>query len=355
MALVWDARIAQAGVPGRTAGRDQRFDHDVRPAFTAKMSCSRVNPQAGCNPIKDVTLSFASPVARETILAATLNTADGKKLTPKIADDDRNDAWLTQVRFTGPLPQNVDATLVLPADVTDQSGRRLQTQSNFPLKFHIDRAPPLVKFAAEFGILEAGEGGVLPVTVRWVEASLVQANLKMPANILKVGDDDAAIARWLKRVDEADNSDYREERDATGKEVTVNYTGSKSVFDGAPAGGERRDMVLSPPAGGKEFEVVGIPLGEKGFHVVEIASPELGAALLGRKSTRYVATAALVTNMAVHFKWGREGSLAWVTALDTGLPVSGAEIRVTDSCTGRLLARGNADKAGRRPLPRGFP
>ena len=59
------------------------------------------------------------------------------------------------------------------------------------------------------------------------------------------------------------------------------------------------------------LEVVGIPLTAKGFHVVEIASPELGAALLGRKATRYVASAALVTNMAVHFKWGRDGSLAW--------------------------------------------
>src|SRR3546814_5240618 len=69
----------------------------------------------------------------------------------------------------------------------------------------------------------------------------------------------------------------------------VNYTGTKSVFVGAPSGGERRDMQLTPPGGGKAFEVVGIPLTEKGFHVVEIASPELGAALLGRKSTRYVA------------------------------------------------------------------
>src|SRR3546814_10745398 len=115
-------------------------------------------------------------------------------------------------------------------------------------------------------------------------------------------------------------------KNAAGKDVTVNYTGTKSVFVGAPSGGERRDMQLTPPGGGKAFEVVGIPLTEKGFHVVEIASPELGAALLGRKSTRYVATSALVTNMAVHFKWGREGSLAWVTALDTGLPVPGAEI-----------------------------
>ncbi len=342
MALVWDARISQAGVPSRTAGRDQRFDHDVRAAFTAKMSCNRINPQAGCNPIKDVVLSFAAPVARDTALAATLNTSDGKRLAAKFDDDDRGDAYLTQVRFTGPLPQNVDATLVLPADIADQSGRKLQNQSNFPLKFHIDRAPPLVKFAAEFGILEAGEGGVLPVTVRGVESSLVQANLKMPATALRVGDDDAAIARWLKRVDDADDTDYREEKNAAGKDVTVNYTGTKSVFDGAPAGG-------------KEFEVIGVPLAEKGFHVVEIASPELGAALLGRRATRYVATAALVTNMAVHFKWGREGSLAWVTSLDTGFPVAGAEIRVSDSCTGRLLARGTADKAGRLAFAGGLP
>ncbi|MBL0916792.1 MAG: alpha-2-macroglobulin, partial [Sphingopyxis sp.] len=81
MALVWDARISQAGVPSRTAGRDQRFDYDIRPAFTAKMSCSRVNPQAGCNPLKDINVSFAAPVARETALAATLNTADGKRYT----------------------------------------------------------------------------------------------------------------------------------------------------------------------------------------------------------------------------------------------------------------------------------
>ncbi|MCW5647804.1 MAG: alpha-2-macroglobulin, partial [Sphingopyxis sp.] len=98
MALVWDARISQAGAPSRTAGRDQRFDHDVRSAFTARMACSRVNPQAGCNPVKDVTLSFASPVARDTALAATLTTADGKRLSPKVADSDKNDAYLTSVR-----------------------------------------------------------------------------------------------------------------------------------------------------------------------------------------------------------------------------------------------------------------
>ena len=53
------------------------------------------------------------------------------------------------------------------------------------------------------------------------------------------------------------------------------------------------------------MEVVGIPLAGPGFYVVELQSPRLGAALLGKPQPMYVPTAALVTNLAVHFKWGR--------------------------------------------------
>ncbi|MEY4270975.1 MAG: hypothetical protein RLZZ58_2191, partial [Pseudomonadota bacterium] len=97
------------------------------------------------------------------------------------------------------------------------------------------------------------------------------------------------------------------------------------------------------------------PLKAPGFYVVQLASPQLGAALLGRPATRYVIAGALVTNMAVHFKWGRESSLAWVTALDTGRPVAGADVRVTDSCTGREMARGTADASGRLMITAGLP
>ncbi len=45
-------------------------------------------------------------------------------------------------------------------------------------------------------------------------------------------------------------------------------------------------------------------------------------------------TAALVTNLAVHFKLGRESSLVWVTRLDDGKPVEGARVDVRD-CAGR--------------------
>jgi uncharacterized protein YfaS (alpha-2-macroglobulin family) len=98
----------------------------------------------------------------------------------------------------------------------------------------------------------------------------------------------------------------------------------------------------------RPFEVVGIPLAA-GFHVVEIASPLLGQALLdarhGGQRTMYVRTTALVTNLAVHFKLGRENALAWVTTLDKGAPVAGATVRVS-SCDGKELATATTDAQG---------
>src|SRR3546814_8636284 len=97
----WSSDVCSSDlVPTRTAGRDQRFDYDVRPAFTAKMACSRVNPQAGCNPIKAVTLKFASPVARATALAATLTTADGQRLAAKTRSEEHTSELQSLMRIS---------------------------------------------------------------------------------------------------------------------------------------------------------------------------------------------------------------------------------------------------------------
>ena len=78
----------------------------------------------------------------------------------------------------------------------------------------------------------------------------------------------------------------------------------------------------------------------------------LGSSLLderhGANRTMYVRTAALVTNLGVHFKLGRENSLAWVTTLDKGSPVAGAQVRVSD-CRGKEVATVHMDSAGVRP------
>lgn len=348
MALVWDAHIADSA--GKTVAKDQRFDFTVRKPFTARFACSRVNPQAGCNPVKDATVSFTAPIPRDVALKARITFADGSSRAPTLSNDDKGNAELSDLTFKGPFPEAASATVTLPGGIVDASGRKLANAMRFPLGVQFDRMPPLVKFAAPFGILEAGEGGVLPVTVRAVEPGLAKTVVGVTGASLKVDGSDGAVADWLRKIDDAQDNDFREEKDARGKTHTVNYTGAKSLLAGKGSA-----MKLDLPGKGKEFEVVGIPLEKPGFYVVELASPALGKALLGRNAPRYVSAGALVTNMAVHFKWGRGNSLAWVTALDSGKPVAGAAVRVSDSCTGKMLAQGTTNAQGVLSIVSGLP
>jgi alpha-2-macroglobulin len=346
MALVWGADIA--GAAGKRAGADQRFDYTVRKAFAARWECTRVNPQAGCSPVEKAFVRFTAPIALSDAQRIRLTTADGREIAPEFDKDEAKRATISDVTFAAPLPFETTGKLSIPDGIKDESGRVLSNAQRFPLDVRFDRAPPLVKFAAKFGILEAAEGGVLPVTVRNVEPALQGRNLGVTGQTLRVAGTDGEIAGWLRTVDDADETDYEDEK--RGKEtVTVNHTGDTPVVtQGAP-------VSIALPGKGRDFEVVGIPLARPGFYVVELASPVLGRALLGRQAPRYVATAALVTNMAVHFKWGRERSLAWVTELSTGRPVANAEVQVSDSCTGARLAHGTTDRTGAIYASAGLP
>ncbi len=102
---------------------------------------------------------------------------------------------------------------------------------------------------------------------------------------------------------------------------------------------------MPKPNGAKAFEVVGIPLQGPGFYVVELASPKLGAALLGEPKPFYVRAATLVTNLSVHFKLGRESSLVWVTRLSDGKPAKNARVAVED-CSGHKYWEGATDASG---------
>lgn len=357
VAVVWPANIMGGG---RASGRVQRFDFQVRDAFTARFECSRTNPRAGCNPVEPAYVRFSAPIPLEKAKAIRVTLPDGSELTPKIGDgsddeeqgDTRSSATVSEVRFGKPLPEAVAAKLSLPPDIKDESGRALSNTARFPLDIRFDRAPPLVKFAANFGILEAEEGGVLPVTVRNVEPALQGKRLGITGKTLRLGASDKDVAEWLRKLDDADKNDFREERGSTGRAITVNHTRDTPLLQAQPGLTPNR---LAFPEKGRAFEVIGMKLGRPGFYVVELASPVLGEALLGRKTPRYVAAGALVTNMAVHFKWGRSASLAWVTALDSGKPMAGARVQVSDSCTGKNLASGVTGANGTFVIRGGLP
>jgi len=357
--LVWGAGIASAA--GIVTDNDQVLSFKTRPAFTASFQCERVNANAQCVPLLPMTLRFSAPIPADKAWTIHLAGTQGKDYPADPVDSSKTPV-VDRITFKGPFPEKERFTIVIPEGLTDDAGRPLENASSFPLAVETDELPPLAKFSGEFGILELKEGGVLPVTLRNLEAPVAgkqapASGPAIPGKLRRQDQDDQDIMRWMKKVAEAGKTRMESETLPNGDLRWRNLTGSESVF---AAGDPAQTIEVPKSGGGKEFEVVGIPLKDPGFYVVELASPKLGTALLRETRPRYVATSALVTNMAVHLKWGRESSLIWVSTLDQAHPVAQAEIRISDFCSGAELWRGQTDadglariEGGKLPAPNG--
>jgi len=373
------ATPANGTTPGVLNTVERQFAYQVREPFAANFSCERENAQAACLPIRPLQLSFNAPVPAKLLQAIRLS--DGKNsFKPVLAEDSGDeDNVVNSVRFEGGLPEQAQLTITLPKDFKDASGRSLRNADSFPLKTATAAMPPLAKFAASpFGIVErfAEPDGVamLPVTLRNVEAALKVKGLnaeqdkssaqgaaaKAPAGKVRTFQPgtDADIIAWYRKVLRYDETNISRSQAARELGTTLpkpstptdrDYVQTRmlSLLDGRP-GAKTLDLPQPQSQDPRPFEVVGIPL-TPGFHVVEIASHKLGSSLLdaryGEGRTMYVRTAALVTNLGVHFKLGRENALAWVTSLDKGKPVAGAQVVVSD-CRGQEVAHGQTDAQG---------
>ncbi|MFT4174540.1 MAG: MG2 domain-containing protein, partial [Rhodocyclaceae bacterium] len=341
LSLVWGPGIkTSSGVATRQA---QTLAFTVRDDFVVTQTCTRIKANAGCVPVLPLDLQFSSPVSRELARQITLVTPQGKRSPDAIAD---NEKTVDHVSFAGPLPAATEVTVQLPAGFVDDSGRVPVNAKSFPLKVRVDEDPPLIKFPAHFGILESRAQPMLPVTVRNVEATLKGSSIQVPAHadapasgrMARVGvRDDAELARWIARVMRGPDEDS----DAYRPEGTRSLLGK---VEGTQA------ITLPRSDGGRPLEVIGIPLPQPGFYVVEFASDRLGEALHDKRAPYYVYSSALVTNLGVHFKHGRESSLVWVTQLDNAQPVSGARVRISD-CLGNLEWEGNTDAKGMAHVP----
>jgi uncharacterized protein YfaS (alpha-2-macroglobulin family) len=292
------------------------------------------------------------------------------------------------------LPEAAALRVELPPDFKDDAGRTLANANRFPLPVKTASAPPLAKFAAApFGVLELNAEPLLPVTLRHIEADLavkgVGATGALPVRDVRLTDDKQIVAwlakvkryheRWLPREEvEAElkrklppppaKTKPAKPTKRYGEDVPEGEGGEDEYGDYTPPdetrsvqsravsliGSEPNARRLSLPASdakdGRPFEVVGIPLPEPGLHIVEIESPRLGRSLLDREAPMYVRTAALVTNLGVHFKWGALNSGIWVTSLDKAQPVADAQVQVSD-CHGAPVWSGRTDATGFAKVP----
>ena len=350
ISIVWGAGIASAD--GLVTAAGTRKDYRVRPAFAARFECSRTTAAASCSPLEAMRVSFTGKVPAEQAGAIRLVGPKGAIKPTVFAPHTQT---VDTVEFKGPFEERAAYRVELPAGLADDAGRVLTNAARFPLETRTGDLPPLIKFAGAFGIVEAAEGSVLPVTLRAVEANIAALQVgPVKGRDLSV-EGDARVAEWLRTLNDAEDATSYEEPIAGSKDKstkTINTTRSTPLIrPGAPA----TALTIPKPGGARAFEVVGIPLRTKGFHVVEIASPILGRALLSKGGTRYVASAALVTDMAVHFQWGHGHSLVWVTRLNDASVVAGAKINILDSCTGDIFWSGVTDASGRAQVPDKLP
>ena len=361
--LVWGAGIAAQANPQVLTRQEQRFNFRVRKPFTAEFSCERERADAPCLPIRPMWLRFSSPVPRAVAQSVRLTPASGAALAP-VFDKDDAATEVRELRFPTPLPESAALTLALPREVKDVAGRTLANAGSFPLKVATGEAPPIAKFAAApFGVVERHGEAMLPVTLRHVQGEL-RGGVPSGAVRVKTLRTDADILAWYTRLaryhegmltaQEAElpaSQWYEVEqlRDAKGRTKQVKHMRSIATRELSllAKATDARRLDLPQLRGGdpRPFEVVGIPLSEPGYHVVEIESQRLGESLLGKKAPMYVRTGVLVTNLGVHFKLGRENSLAWVTTLDKGRPVADADVAV-HSCSGERLWAGRTDAHG---------
>ena len=352
---------------------ERRFNFQVREPFSATFSCERENAQSACLPIRPMRLSFSAPVSAKLLNGIRLKSnKDAYLPTPESNASTDEDHVINSVSFNAIFAEQTSFTLEIPKGFTDASGRSLRNADSFPLKVSTGPMPPLAKFAAApFGIVErlAEPDGLamLPVTLRNVEAALPTKGFKVEptktaadtgkVSTFKPGSD-ADIIKWFLKVQRYDN--FTVSRRYAGKDVKGPLPRSFEIYDQdqiqsrmvsllqGQAGVKTLDLPAATSNDQRPFEVVGIPL-SPGFHVVEITSQKLGASLLderhGSARAMVVRTSALVTNLGVHFKLGRENALAWVTTLDKGAPVANAAVQVSD-CTGRSVANAMTDAQG---------
>lgn len=360
--IIWGAGVrTRSGIPTE---KDQEIAYQTRKPFAARFECMRERADSGCMPVTPMYLSFTADITGKDAAKITLKSSRGKTWKPDITE--RTSDSLSVVAFKGPFPEKTDFQVIIPKELKDDAGRHLDNQDKFPLAVRTDTYPVLAKFPSKFGIIEFDKQAVLPLTVRNIETAVKvwqkqiepekknlknTAKEKFPGGMVKAGEKpmvDSAESTTIQGM-KAELNQMR----LTKEELIIDRL---KVLDWA----ERERPILGPaltkksskareltikPDHGQEFQVIGVPFKEPGFYIVELKSRLLGEKLLAPPAPMYVAAGALVTNMAVHFKWGRASSLVWVTSLDRGEPVKGAAITIHD-CSGKRVWQGKTGASG---------
>lgn len=318
VSLVWDKNILSPS--GYSSKEDEVFEFAVQNAFKAEFGCDRESATSPCVPMLSMRLTFNSNIPAKTAQQIYIQGSDKKIYKSNL--EGGSEASVRYLEFKGPFPASSEFSVIIPAKVRDEDGRLLTNQSQFPLKVRTGADPALLKFAASFGVIEAGPGAAMAVTLRRVEKS-VATQFQGWTGQLRAKEFGAII----KGLGDLQRSPYGET--------------PLDMWQGRPV----QNISIQKPLNPAQTEVVGIPLKEKGFYLVEMKSPLLGQSLIGPGKDFYVRSGALVTNLAVHVKYTQTEAWVWVTDLKTARVVPGARVHIYDNA-GAVVATHVTDAKG---------
>lgn len=317
--LIWPKSVQSES--GQISENPQSFEFKVKPAFTASFSCDREAPGKPCIPLGQFRLSFSAPI--ETALAKQVYISVGdKRIFASNLNEEPQDNTVSYLTFAGPFAPNTKMQLILPKNVKNEDKESLTNQNQFPLPIETGDYPVLLKFASNFGLIEALPDAALAVTMRYVEKSV---ETRFEGTHQKMGPQFFPMI-----VERLKQSEY----DVVGEK-------SLPAIKGLPS----KKIEITKPRDPKDTEVVGIPLKEKGFYFVEMKSPKLGESLNADKNPMYVRSTVLVTNMVAHVKSSKENILVWVTQLSNTQPIAEATVHLTDD-KGKTLLSGKTNAQG---------
>jgi alpha-2-macroglobulin len=318
-------KVLTAETTGKQSFVQQDFKYKTRPAFSVSIRCDSQYADGSCDPLRPVYLLYSSSLDNRYAIDAGLTSADGDRKRGKFVESFYfENGTFTGFVFKGPFKPKTTWKLAANKSVLDSSQRALINEDSQPSEVRFGDVSPLAHFPKGFLVLET-ESANVPLTLR------------------KLADGESK-AETLPLVRKKRYANPHEMWNALVRENALERSGNSdtSILQGDTLA---EAVSLTKSGDSDAFEQLGLAISEPGFYLLEVESNQY-AKVYGDAKPKLDAVPVLVTNLAVHLKSAPSEVLIWVTALDSGKVVEGADVAL-HNCKGAQLWSGKTDSEGR--------
>lgn len=259
----------------------------------------------GHRPDSPLEFTFTNPVEIRQ-LARHLHFTPALEIPERYLESDFSAA---QLSLELPLRAQTTYQIKVDAELQDVFGNRLAEAENLP--FTTTDFTPQVRLSGGQVVVESQLGGRLPLAAINVPTLTVQSQPLTYKEIISLAERDQLYG---------DNVDYRPARGFKKTQKLI-WKGSKNRW-------QDRHIELKPLLGGDK----------EGWLYLRLT-------YRGAQKDESIGLVVQVTDLALTAKFARENSLVWITSLESGKPVAGAQATLYDA-SGKVLIQAKSDAQG---------